>query len=113
MERRPASDFGGPIKSTPPESSTWLSATVIVPAVRSTRARVRAASSPKRRPANAAVRTSARKRGSTASASAQTCAMVATGRSGVCSTPAPLMAQGLRTMSSSATAVFRIARSNR
>src|SRR5205823_3564289 len=51
--------------------------------------------------------------GGTAAASAKTSASPMTGRSGANSTPAPLIRHGLRTITSSSAAVFKMARSSR
>lgn len=83
------------------------------PASRSSRCRRSAASSPQRRPPNAARSTSARHRGAMASASAYTSSIPTTVRSGLGSRPAPLTRQGFRRISSSSTAVPRTARSSR
>lgn len=69
--------------------------------------------SPHRIEANTASKTSARYRDGTAAASARTWARVITGRSGMASTPAPLIRQGLRAITSSSVAVFSTARKSR
>jgi len=76
---------------------------------RSRSTRRRRINSPHRIDAKTASSTSARYRGGIAAASARTWASVITGRSGVASTPAPLIRHGLRTITSSSVAVFSTA----
>ena len=64
--RLPASLFGGPMRSVPSASSCICSTTCTDLCSRSRRLRVRARSSPRRRPVNVAVSTRARERGSIA-----------------------------------------------
>ncbi|SDI56342.1 hypothetical protein SAMN05421869_106125 [Nonomuraea jiangxiensis] len=109
MRRLPVSDLGGPIVTEPSLSSVVVPTTRIVPASRSRFLRWSAASSPHRKLAKVASRTSMRNRGSMASVRAKTYFMVSTGRSGESSLPASLMVHGLALISPSSTAVLKMA----
>jgi hypothetical protein len=111
--RNPAPDLGGPSSIVPSLSSAVRLGTRTSIVDRSKSTRRNPISSPHRSPVKAAHRISTRNRLGTASARANTCAIDATGRSDTGSWPAPAIRQGLRRMSSSSSAVFMMAPSNR